>query len=94
VCSSDLKGNAIAASYDMRSMRQITDENGVDLEDVLADKKRLLDRYTAHGLPVPPWLSGAGAMSATGGTQPASAQASAPRPSPAPAPEHATEPAA
>ncbi len=66
----DIKAAAIAVSYDMRSMRQITDEQGVDLEDTLADKARLRDRYTALNLPVPGWLSGAGAVSATGGAQP------------------------
>ncbi len=84
----DLKGAAIAVSYDMRSMRQIADENGIDLDDVLADKKRQMEQYTAHGLPIPPWMYGAGAVSATGGT-PGQAPAPAPKPTPAPAPEPA-----
>lgn len=78
----DLKANAMAATYDMRSLRQITDEMGVDLEDNLADKARLRDRYVALGLPVPPWLSGGTAVMAAG----------VPTPAPAPKPEGATSP--
>jgi lambda family phage portal protein len=62
----DIKASAMAATYDMRSLRQITDEQGVDLEDVLADKVALRDKYVAAGLPVPPWLGGGAAMTATG----------------------------
>jgi lambda family phage portal protein len=79
----DIKAAAIAATYDMRSMRQITDEQGVDLAEVLADKKALHDQYVAAGLPVPGWMNGGAAMTVTGG------QAPAPAPKPAPAPEPA-----
>jgi lambda family phage portal protein len=78
----DIKAAAIAATYDMRSMRQITDEQGVDLAEVLADKKALKEQYEAAGLPVPAWMNGGAAMTVTGGQ------------APAPAPKPATEPAA
>lgn len=81
---SDIKGSAIAATYDMRSLRQIADENGVDLDDVLNDKQRLRDAYVARNLPVPPWLGGGAPMTVNGGnTKPAG--------TPAPAPAPATE---
>ena len=79
----DIKAAAIAATYDMRSMRQITDEQGVDLAEVLADKKALKEQYEAAGLPVPAWMNGGAAMTVGGG------QAPAPAPQPAPAPEPA-----
>lgn len=77
----DIKAAAIAATYDMRSLRQITDEQGVDLADVLADKVALRDQYIAAGLPVPPWLGGGAAMTVTG--TPAATPAPAPAPEPA-----------
>lgn len=83
----DIKAAAIAATYDMRSMRQITDEQGVDLAEVLADKKALRDQYLAAGLPVPGWMTGGAGMTVTGGAAPAPAPT--PKPAPAPAPEPA-----
>lgn len=62
----DIKAAAIAATYDMRSMRAITDEQGVDLDDNLIDKARLQARYIQLGLPVPQWISGGIAVMATG----------------------------
>lgn len=76
----DIKAAAIAATYDMRSLRQITDEQGVDLAEVLADKVALRDQYVAAGLPVPTWLGGGSPMT-VGGTSPATQ----PAPDPAPA---------
>lgn len=78
----DIKAAAIAATYDMRSMRAITDEQGVDLDENLIDKARLQARYIALGLPVPQWISGGVAVMATGTPPPAA-------PAPAPAPEPA-----
>lgn len=86
----DIKAAAIAATYDMRSMRQITDEQGVDLAEVLADKKALVEQYKAAGLPVPPWMSGGGAMNVGGNA----AQPAAPAPASSPTPASAPEPAA
>lgn len=74
----DIDAAATAMSYDLRSLRQIADEQGVDLEDTLADKARLKARYEALGLPVPAWLSGANGRQVV----PAGA---APAPAPAPA---------
>lgn len=73
----DIKASAVAMSYDLRSARMIVDEQGVDLDTVLADKAALIKAYQAQGLPVPAWLNGAGAMTAGG----------IPQPSPAPAPQ-------
>lgn len=53
----DIEASIAAAGSDMRSLRQICDEQGVDLDDVLADNRRLLDRYAQLGLTPPPWLS-------------------------------------
>ena len=69
----DIKAAAIAATYDMRSMRAITDEQGVDLDDNLIDKARLRDRYVALGLPVPQWISGGVAVMAAGAPPPPAA---------------------
>jgi lambda family phage portal protein len=71
----DIEAGATAMTYDMRSLRQINDEQGVDLEDVLADKARLRDRYVALNLPVPPWLSGAPVAVSTGAAAAAGASA-------------------
>jgi capsid protein len=88
----DIKAAAIAATYDMRSMRQITDEQGVDLAEVLADKAALRDQYLAAGLPVPAWMSGGAAMTVAGGQPPAPAPA--PQPANPPTNPPAPEPAA
>ena len=80
----DIKASAMAMTYDMRSLRQISDEQGVDQDDVLADKVALRDKYRAAGLPVPAWLAGGAAMT-VGGSQPAPA----PQPAAAPTPEPA-----
>lgn len=74
----DIKAAAIAMSYDLRSLRQISDEQGVDLDDNLADKRRLLDQYQALDLPVPGWLSGAPAMTSAGRNAAPGARALAP----------------
>jgi|CXWL01.1.fsa_nt_gi lambda family phage portal protein len=55
----DIEASTTAMTYDMRSLRQINDEQGVDLEEVLIDKARLRDRYKALDLPLPVWFSGA-----------------------------------
>lgn len=55
----DLAALTTAAQWDIRSLRSIADAQGVDLDDNLADKKRLIDRYQQLGLPVPAWLTGA-----------------------------------
>lgn len=55
----DAETAVLMLSNDMRSLRQINDEQAVDLEEVLADKKRLVERYEADGLPLPAWLAGA-----------------------------------
>jgi lambda family phage portal protein len=73
----DMKAAAIGMSYDMRSLRAVADEQGVDLEDTLADKAALIKRYQALDLPLPPWLGGAGATVA-----PASAASPAPETEP------------
>lgn len=78
----DIKAAAVAMTYDMRSLRQINDEQGVDQDDVLTDKARLRDRYVALNLPVPQWLQGGPAVMATATPNPAPA----PQPTPAPAP--------
>lgn len=72
----DLAALTKAAEYDIRSLRSIADAQGVDLDDNLADKRRLIDKYTSLGLPVPAWLSGAPAANAGApATQPAGAAA-------------------
>lgn len=60
----DAETAVLALSNDMRSLRQINDEQGVDLEEVLADKKALIDRYTADNLPLPAWLANVAAQAA------------------------------
>lgn len=54
----DMDAATTALQHDMRSLRQITDETGVDLEEVLADKARLLAKYQQLGLTPPAWLTG------------------------------------
>lgn len=61
----DLRAAALAMSYDLRSLRQLADEQGVDVDDTLQDKSALLARYAQLGLPVPAWLNGAGGISVT-----------------------------
>jgi lambda family phage portal protein len=75
----DIKAAAIAATYDLRSLRAIADSQGVDLDDNLVDKAALRDRYLELKLPVPAWMSGGAPALATG--------APPPQPTPAPAPE-------
>ena len=72
----DIKAAVLAMSYDVRSLRAFANEQGVDVEDTLADKAALLARYKALGLPVPGWLSGAAAVGSQGVT-PASGAAPA-----------------
>jgi lambda family phage portal protein len=60
----DAETAVLMLSNDMRSLRQINDEQSVDLEEVLADKKRLVERYRADGLPLPAWLADVQAQSA------------------------------
>jgi lambda family phage portal protein len=52
----DVETAEISLRNDMRSLRQINDEQGVDLEEVLQDKARLKSRYEELDLPLPPWL--------------------------------------
>lgn len=52
----DIKAAIEACGGDLRSLRQVCDENGVDLDDVLTDNAELLRRYEELGLPVPVWL--------------------------------------
>jgi lambda family phage portal protein len=53
----DIEAAIAAAGSDMRSLRQICDEQGVDMDDVLMDNRRLLDRYRELGLAPPAWLA-------------------------------------
>jgi lambda family phage portal protein len=53
----DIDAAVTAMGSDIRSLRQVCDENGIDMEDVLADNARLLDRYKALNLPLPEWLA-------------------------------------
>jgi lambda family phage portal protein len=55
----DIEAATQAVQWDVKSLRQLADENGTDLEDTLMDKARLLRRYQQLGLPVPAWLGGA-----------------------------------
>lgn len=73
----DMKADAIALTYDRRSLRQLNDEAGVDLDEVLLEKARLRDRYIALDLPVPPWLTGGAPLMATGGAAPAAGKPAA-----------------
>lgn len=68
----DIKAAATAMTYDLRSLRQVSDEQGVDLDDVLQDKAALVKAYQAASLPVPAWLAG-GAPMMVGSAQPAAA---------------------
>lgn len=77
----DISAAAIAITYDLRSLRQICDENGVDLDEVLQDKAALKALYQAKGLTVPAWMEGGEPKSVLGAPKPAPA----PKP-PAPAP--------
>lgn len=52
----DVETAEISLRNDMRSLRQINDEQGVDLDEVLQDKARLKARYEQLGLPLPAWL--------------------------------------
>jgi lambda family phage portal protein len=72
----DIKAAALAMSYDVRSLRDITDEQGGDLEDTLRDKAALIEQYTQLGLPLPAWLQGGAALAALAG-EPAQAPAPA-----------------
>lgn len=80
----DIKASATAMTYDLRSLRQISDEQGVDMDDVLHDKAALRDKYIAAGLTVPAWMDGGKAMTVSG----------TPTPAPAPAAETTAAPAA
>ncbi len=75
----DIKSIATAATYDIRSMRSIVDEQGGDLEENLLDKARLKKRYETLGLTVPAWMGGGAAVMAPGAApvvqQPAAAPA-------------------
>ena len=51
-----LAGCRTSPAVALRSLRQVCDENGVDLDDVLTDNAELLRRYEELGLPVPVWL--------------------------------------
>lgn len=73
----DIKAAVLAMSYDVRSLRAFANEQGVDVEDTLADKAALLARYVALKLPVPGWLSGAVAMGSQGSLPGAGAAAPA-----------------
>ena len=53
----DVKAAVEAMSNDMRSGRQVADENGVDLEHVLSDNSQQFKQYQKLGLPVPAWLA-------------------------------------
>lgn len=74
----DIKAAIEACGGDLRSLRQVCDENGVDLDDVLSDNAELLKRYEELGLPVPVWL-----QRSTPGAQPAAAPADKPDGKPA-----------
>lgn len=81
----DTASAAMEMTYDMRSPYAISDQMGIDLDETLQDKARLLRRYRALGLPVPAWMAGGTAVMAPGAPKPEPA----PKPSPAPAPESA-----
>jgi len=52
----DVETAEISLRNDMKSLRQINDEQGVDLDEVLQDKARLKARYEELKLPLPSWL--------------------------------------
>lgn len=52
----DVKSAVTLMANDMRSLRQIQDEAGVDLEEVLADKARLMALYKEKKIPLPAFL--------------------------------------
>lgn len=82
----DISAAAMALTYDMRSLRQICAENGVDLDEVLADKKQLRQLYEQMQLTVPAWMEGGAPKTALGASP-------KPSPAPKPAPQPAGEPA-
>lgn len=49
----DIKASAMAIASNLRSERQVTDEQGIDLDDVLLDKQRFRARCLELGLPDP-----------------------------------------
>jgi len=49
----DIKASALAIASNLRSERQVTDEQGIDLDDVLLDKQRFRARCLELGLPDP-----------------------------------------
>lgn len=69
----DIEAATTAVAWDIKSLRQIADENGTDLDDTLVDKAALRQRYAALGLPIPAWLGGL-----PGDQRPAPAAAPAP----------------
>jgi lambda family phage portal protein len=64
----DAETAEISLRNDMKSLRQINDEQGVDLDEVLQDKARLRDRYKQLNLPLPSWLQPAPAATPAQGT--------------------------
>jgi lambda family phage portal protein len=60
----DVETAEISLRNDMKSLRQINDEQGVDLDEVLQDKARLKARYEELDLPLPSWLQAAPAAGA------------------------------
>lgn len=54
----DLKAAERAIGNQLRSVRQVTDEQGVDLEEVLADNAQFVRRMQELGIPLPAWAGG------------------------------------
>lgn len=62
----DGEAAVLKLSNGLRSARQIADEQGVDLEEVMVDTARQIERYSAMGLPLPAWLQAAQPQPTTG----------------------------
>lgn len=69
----DIDAAVTAVTNDMRSLRQISDETGVDLFETLQDKLLLREWYLKNDLPLPPYLGGQPAAPAAATTEPAAA---------------------